>query len=134
MGVASGRLKSISAEPPIPPLPSQLLVSLGDCHGYRLSTQQRRLVHGAFVDGSTSRAVYDLVTRDGYHVAVVHRPTLSLRGDTAAMRLIVDAPDDGTDTGISIGCSRIRPGRRRPAGRGAGHRVRCYVRSGDVRG
>ncbi|HEX3285843.1 MAG TPA: alpha/beta hydrolase [Mycobacterium sp.] len=49
------------------------------------------LVHGAFVDGSTWRAVYELLTRDGYHVAVVQNPTLSLQGDAAATRLIIDA-------------------------------------------
>ena len=51
------------------------------------------LVHGSFVDGSTWRAVYDLLTRDGYHVAVVQNPTLSLHGDAAATRLIVHAQD-----------------------------------------
>jgi pimeloyl-ACP methyl ester carboxylesterase len=51
------------------------------------------LVHGAFVDGSTWRAVYDLLTQDGYHVAVVQNPTVSLQGDAAATRLIIDAQD-----------------------------------------
>jgi pimeloyl-ACP methyl ester carboxylesterase len=51
------------------------------------------LVHGAFVDGSSWRAVYDLLTQDGYHVAVVQNPTLSLQSDAAATRLIVDAQD-----------------------------------------
>ncbi len=51
------------------------------------------LVHGAFVDGSTWRAVYALLTRNGHHVAVVQNPTLSLQGDAAATRLIVDAQD-----------------------------------------
>jgi len=51
------------------------------------------LVHGAFVDGSTWRAVYDLLTQDGYHVSVVQNPTLSLQGDAAATRLVVDAQD-----------------------------------------
>lgn len=49
------------------------------------------LVHGGFVDGSGWRAVYDLLTRDGYRVAVVQNPTLSLQGDAAATRLIIDA-------------------------------------------
>jgi pimeloyl-ACP methyl ester carboxylesterase len=49
------------------------------------------LVHGGFVDGSGWRAVYDLLTQDGYHVAVVQNPTLSLEGDAAAARLIIDA-------------------------------------------
>jgi hypothetical protein len=35
--------------------------------------------------------VYDLLTQDGYHVAVVQNPTLSLAGDAAAARLIIDA-------------------------------------------
>ena len=51
------------------------------------------LVHGGFVDGSGWRAVYDLLTQDGYHVAVVQNPTLSLQGDAAATRLIIDAQD-----------------------------------------
>jgi pimeloyl-ACP methyl ester carboxylesterase len=51
------------------------------------------LVHGAFVDGSSWRAVYDLLTEDGHHVAVVQNPTLSLSGDAAATRLAIDAQD-----------------------------------------
>ncbi len=51
------------------------------------------LVHGAFVDGSGWRAVYDLLTQHGYHVAVVQNPTLSLQRDAAATRLIIDAQD-----------------------------------------
>src|ERR1700732_4652285 len=51
------------------------------------------LVHGGFVDGSGWGAVYDLLTQDGYQVAVVQNPTLSLQGDAAATRLIIDAQD-----------------------------------------
>jgi pimeloyl-ACP methyl ester carboxylesterase len=51
------------------------------------------LVHGAFVDGSSWRAVYDLLTADGYHVAVVQNPTLSLPGDVTSTRLTIDAQD-----------------------------------------
>jgi pimeloyl-ACP methyl ester carboxylesterase len=51
------------------------------------------LVHGGFADGSGWRAVYDLLRQDGYHVAVVQNPTLSLAGDAAATRLIIDAQD-----------------------------------------
>ena len=51
------------------------------------------LVHGGFVDGSGWRPLYDLLTQDGYHVAVVQNPTLSLHGDAAATRLIIDAQD-----------------------------------------
>jgi pimeloyl-ACP methyl ester carboxylesterase len=51
------------------------------------------LVHGGFVDGSGWRLLYDLLTQDGYQVAVVQNPTLSLQGDAAATRRTVDAQD-----------------------------------------
>jgi pimeloyl-ACP methyl ester carboxylesterase len=51
------------------------------------------LVHGGFVDGSGWRGVYDLLKQDGFHVSVVQNPTLSLEGDAAATRLIIDAQD-----------------------------------------
>lgn len=51
------------------------------------------LVHGAFVDGSSWRATYSLLTGDGYRVVVAQNPTLSLSGDVAATRLIIDAQD-----------------------------------------
>ena len=38
-------------------------------------------------------ALYDLLTQDGYHVTVVQNPTLTLNGDAAATRLIIDAQD-----------------------------------------
>ncbi|MER5968432.1 alpha/beta hydrolase [Streptomyces sp. NPDC002055] len=52
------------------------------------------LVHGGFVDGSGWQAVHGLLARDGYRVAVVQNPTLSLHGDAAATRLII-AEQDG---------------------------------------
>ncbi len=51
------------------------------------------LVHGGFVDGSGWEAVYDLLKQDGYHVSIVQNPTLSLAGDVAATRQVVDAQD-----------------------------------------
>jgi pimeloyl-ACP methyl ester carboxylesterase len=48
------------------------------------------LVHGGFVDGSEWQSVYRLLTNDGYAVGVVQNPTLSLDGDVAAARLIID--------------------------------------------
>jgi pimeloyl-ACP methyl ester carboxylesterase len=51
------------------------------------------LVHGAFVDGSSWRAVYDLLTADGYDVAVVQNPTVSLAGDAAVTRHVIDSLD-----------------------------------------
>ncbi|MFK4101931.1 alpha/beta fold hydrolase [Streptomyces sp. NPDC019531] len=54
------------------------------------------LVHGGFVDGSGWRGVYDLLTADGYRVSVVQNPTLSLEGDAAATKLVLDAQDGPT--------------------------------------
>jgi pimeloyl-ACP methyl ester carboxylesterase len=47
------------------------------------------LVHGNFVDGSGWRDVYDLLTADGYRVAIVQTPNLSLAGDVAATRQVL---------------------------------------------
>ncbi|HEY4023685.1 MAG TPA: alpha/beta hydrolase [Pseudonocardiaceae bacterium] len=48
------------------------------------------LVHGGFVDGSGWQQVYDLLKLDGFNVSVVQNPTLSLEGDAAATRQILD--------------------------------------------
>jgi pimeloyl-ACP methyl ester carboxylesterase len=44
------------------------------------------LVHGASVDASGWRAVYDILTKDGYEVLVVQNPTITLEDDAAATR------------------------------------------------
>jgi pimeloyl-ACP methyl ester carboxylesterase len=49
------------------------------------------LVHGGFVDGSGWQPVYDILTGHGYRVSVVQNPTLSLAGDVAATRQVIDA-------------------------------------------
>jgi pimeloyl-ACP methyl ester carboxylesterase len=51
------------------------------------------LVHGGFVDGSGWQGVYDALIADGYRVAVVQNPTLSLDGDAAVTRLVIDNLD-----------------------------------------
>jgi pimeloyl-ACP methyl ester carboxylesterase len=54
------------------------------------------LVHGNFVDGSGWQGVYEHLTADGYRVAVVQNPTLSLEGDVAATRQVLDSLDGPT--------------------------------------
>src|SRR2546428_1849949 len=44
------------------------------------------LVHGGFVDGSGWEGVYKALKKDGYAVAVVQNPTLSLADDVAVTR------------------------------------------------
>jgi pimeloyl-ACP methyl ester carboxylesterase len=47
------------------------------------------LVHGGFVDGSGWEGVYNILAKDGYNVAVVQNPTISLAGDVAATRAVI---------------------------------------------
>ena len=51
------------------------------------------LVHGGFVDGSGWQEVHKLLTADGFRVAVVQNPTLSLAGDVLATLRIVRSLD-----------------------------------------
>jgi pimeloyl-ACP methyl ester carboxylesterase len=51
------------------------------------------LVHGGFVDGSGWQGVYESLSRDGFRVSIVQNPTLSLAGDAAATRWVLDAQD-----------------------------------------
>src|SRR5262245_37176247 len=47
------------------------------------------LVHGAWADGSGWQGVYKTLTEDGYTVAVVQNPIISLAGDVAAAKRII---------------------------------------------
>jgi pimeloyl-ACP methyl ester carboxylesterase len=44
------------------------------------------LVHGAFVDGSGWKPVYDALSKRGYEVLIVQNPTVTLEGDAEATR------------------------------------------------
>lgn len=49
------------------------------------------LVHGAFVDGSGWRDVYEILKNDGYNVSIVQNPTESLEGDVDVAKHVIDA-------------------------------------------
>jgi len=49
------------------------------------------LVHGGFVDGSGWEGVYRILRKDGYTVAIVQNPTISLADDVAATKRIIAA-------------------------------------------
>jgi len=49
------------------------------------------LVHGGFVDGSGWKGVYNVLKRDGYSVAVVQNPTISLADDVRATKRVLAA-------------------------------------------
>lgn len=51
------------------------------------------LVHGAFVDGSGWRPVYDILARDGYQVSIVQEPLTGLADDVTATMRVLDRQD-----------------------------------------
>lgn len=54
------------------------------------------LVHGAFVDGSGWRGVYDRLTARGYKVSIVQNPLTSLDDDVAATNRVLARQDGPT--------------------------------------
>jgi pimeloyl-ACP methyl ester carboxylesterase len=55
------------------------------------------LVHGAFVDGSGWKPVYDILVKRGFQVSIVQEPLTSFQNDLAAVRRVLD-----TQTGPCI--------------------------------
>jgi hypothetical protein len=49
------------------------------------------LVHGAWVDGSDWKHVYEILTKDGYNVTIVQVPETSLQDDVAATKRVLMA-------------------------------------------
>jgi pimeloyl-ACP methyl ester carboxylesterase len=47
------------------------------------------LVHGAFVDGSGWKPVYNILIKAGYHVSIVQQPMTSLGNDVAAVKRVL---------------------------------------------
>jgi pimeloyl-ACP methyl ester carboxylesterase len=77
------------------------------------------LVHGAFVDGSGWRTVYDRLTKDGYEVLVVQNPTITLKDDVAATeRAIAEAKHPVILVGHSYGGAVITEAGNNPKVRG----------------
>jgi pimeloyl-ACP methyl ester carboxylesterase len=48
------------------------------------------IVHGALVDASGWRAVYDILSKDGFHVTIVQEPLTSLAEDVEAAKRAID--------------------------------------------
>ena len=51
------------------------------------------LVHGAFVDGSGYRGIYDILSKKGYNITVVQNPLSSLADDVEATKAALDRQD-----------------------------------------
>ena len=56
-----------------------------------LATKTVVLVHGAFADGSGWEGVYNILRKNGYTVAIVQNPLVSLAGDVAATKRVIAA-------------------------------------------
>jgi pimeloyl-ACP methyl ester carboxylesterase len=54
------------------------------------------LVHGAWVDGSGWKPVYEILTREGLHVTMVQEPETSFAEDVAATKRVLDLQDGPT--------------------------------------
>lgn len=54
------------------------------------------LVHGAWVDASGWKPVYEILTKEGFHVTMVQEPETSLADDVTAAKRILDVQDGPT--------------------------------------
>lgn len=54
------------------------------------------LVHGAWVDASGWKPVYDILTGEGFHVTLVQEPETSFAADVTATRRVLDMQDGPT--------------------------------------
>ena len=54
------------------------------------------LVHGAWVDASGWKPVYEILGKDGFHVTMVQEPETSFADDVAATKRILDLQDGPT--------------------------------------
>jgi pimeloyl-ACP methyl ester carboxylesterase len=51
------------------------------------------VVHGAFADAAGWRPVYNILTKDGYHVTLVQQPLTSFNDDVTATKRVLDGLD-----------------------------------------
>src|SRR3984885_10187570 len=72
-----------------------LLVSSGALRAQNDEHRVRNivLVHGAWADGSGWRAVYDILVKDGFNVAIVQEPLTSFQEDVAATKRVIALQD-----------------------------------------
>jgi pimeloyl-ACP methyl ester carboxylesterase len=67
-----------------------LLLSAACAPAFAAPVKNIVLVHGAWVDASGWKPVYEILTRDGYDVTMVQEPLTSLQDDVAATMQILD--------------------------------------------
>jgi pimeloyl-ACP methyl ester carboxylesterase len=67
-------------------------------HGLSAQSNEHRvknivLVHGAWVDGSGWKGVYDILIKHGYNVSIVQEPLTTFQEDVTAVKRILDLQD-----------------------------------------
>lgn len=70
-----------------------LMISVGGAMGHAEAKPAAKdivIVHGALVDASGWRAVYDILSKDGFHVTIVGEPLTSLADDVEATKRAID--------------------------------------------
>jgi len=77
------------------------LIALSGIMGFAVKSNAQQvknvvLVHGAFADGSGWKALYEVLTKKGYHVTAVQNPLSSLEDDVAATKVVLDKQDGPT--------------------------------------
>lgn len=76
------------------------------------------LVHGAWVDASGWKPIYEILTKDGFNVTMVQEPETSFPDDVAATKRVLDLQDGPTLlVGHSYGGSIITEAGRRGCAR-----------------
>src|SRR5258708_7819068 len=80
------------------------------------------IVHGALVNGSGWRAVYDILSKHGFHVTIVQEPLTGLAEDVEATKRIIDLqPRPVVLVGHSYGGSVITEAGAHPKGTAPGY-------------
>lgn len=70
-----------------------LMIAIGGTMAHADTKQAAKdivIVHGALVDGLGWRAVYDILSKDGFHVTIVEEPLTSLAEDVDATKRAID--------------------------------------------
>jgi pimeloyl-ACP methyl ester carboxylesterase len=72
-----------------------LLVTCGAVSAQNKGPRVRNivLVHGAWVDGSGWKGVYDILIKDGYNISIVQEPLTSFQEDVAAVKHVLALQD-----------------------------------------
>jgi pimeloyl-ACP methyl ester carboxylesterase len=85
-------------------LAGALILAASAGSAYAAPVKNVVLVHGAFVSGAGWQPVYNILTRDGYHVTLVQEPLTSYREDvTATTRVLAKLQGPAILVGHSYG-------------------------------